>query len=143
MADFLCDGSVLVEAYVDEGHSEEAWTVDETELVLTSEVDTSRLRLKGPTAGLVGTHYTLVLHTFDQRGRRRATGGDAFTCALRSPGALEEGAEPNLLTPEEPAYDLANGTHELRYYYERAGSCLFIVRLGGRIVKEVGVADEL
>ena len=142
MADFLCDGSVLVEAYVDEGHSEEAWTVDETELILTSEVDTSRLRLKGPTAGLVGTQYTLVLHTFDQRGRRRATGGDAFTCALRSPGNLEEGAEPNLLTPEEAASDLANGTHELRYYYERAGSCLFIVRLGGRIVKEVGVTLE-
>ena len=87
----------------------------------------------------------MTLHTFDFRGRRRSTGGDLFTCALRNPGPLpdaSEGEELTLLTPENPARDLNNGTHELVYSFERAGDFSFLVRLDEQVVAEVGVRLE-
>jgi len=109
------------------------------ELVLTSSVDTKKLKLRGPTVGVVGAPTQMTLYTFDHRARRRSTGGDHFTCALRNHGALpEEGQEVTLLTQEESAIDLANGTHILAYSFERAGSFLFTVKLDGVIVTEVG-----
>ena len=65
-------------------------------------VDTSKIRLKGPTTGVVGTPTQVVLHTFDHKGRRRSTGGDQFTCALRNNTALPEdpAAEVPVLTLE-------------------------------------------
>jgi Filamin/ABP280 repeat./IPT/TIG domain. len=135
----LCDGRVLVEASADSVKL--LWTSDEVELQLTSTVDKSRLRLKGTTVGVVGTPSQMTLHTFDHRSRRRSTGGDKFTCALRNDTALpeEEGQEVPLLTTEEAAVDLDNGTHVLTYRYERAGHFLFSVRLDAQIVTEVPI----
>ena len=69
-----------------DGRPEETWTADERELTLTSQVDISKIKLKGPASGVVGEKLDLTLYTYDDKGRRRSTGGDRFTCALRSPG---------------------------------------------------------
>ena len=44
--------------------------------------------------------------------------------------------------PEQPAKDMGDGTHELSYYFERAGEYLFTVLLDGKIVIEVPVSLE-
>jgi hypothetical protein len=136
----LCDGRVLVEASADSA----AWTSDEVELQLTSTVDTKKLRLKGPTVGPVGTPIQLLLHTFDHRNRRRSTGGDKFTCALRNHAPLPEeaGQDVPLLTAEQPALDNNNGTHLLTFQYEKAGDFYFSVRLDGVIVTELSITLE-
>ena len=142
MSASLCDGHVLIEVCAADG-GEEMWTTDEVELMLTSTVDVSQLRLKGPTKGVVGQRITMTLHTYDHTGRKRSTGGDKFTCGLRNPGGPpEEGAEVPLLTPEAEAKDMDNGTHELQYYFERAGEYLFTILLEGRIVTESQVVLE-
>ena len=141
MSAMLCDGHVLVEAAQSDG-GKELWTADEIELMLTSSVDTAKLRLKGPTTGVVGDRTQMVLHTFDHRARRRSTGGDQFTCALRNHGPLPEEGDPTFVTLEEAAHDLGNGTHVLTYCYERAGSFLFTIRLDGKVVMETSITLE-
>lgn len=85
--------------------------------MLTSTCDTSNLKLRGVTHGTVGDSAQMMLHTYDHRARKRATGGDLFTCALRNHGALPEDPtqDPAFLTVEQPAIDLGNGTHILSY----------------------------
>ena len=86
MSSMLCDGHVLVELCAADGGNEELWTGDQVELELTSTVDTSKLRLRGATAGVVGHRIGMTLHTFDHKNRRRSTGGDLFVSGLRNPG---------------------------------------------------------
>ena len=101
----------------------------------------SRLKLSGEGigGGVAGQECSVLVTTFDATGRRRGTRGDPFACALRMPGALEEGAEERLVSPERRCRDNGDGTHELVYVSERAGHFTCVIRLGGATVKELDV----
>ena len=141
MSSMLCDGLVLVEACCKHSGTDEIWSADEAQVELTSKVDVSRLKLTGPGigGGVAGESNVLLLTTFDEQGRRRATRGDPFGCALRMPGAIEEGDVERLLAPERLAKDNEDGTHELLYVCERAGSFVLTVKLDGETVRELPV----
>lgn len=96
MAGLLCDGPVLVEVACQDVITEQWWTTDECPLFLSSLVDTTRLKMSGegvtPTliSAVAGSQCKIRLTTYDERGRRRATDGDSFSCALRAKGRVAE-----------------------------------------------------
>ena len=76
----------------------------------------------GTSGGVAGETNTLVVTTYDDAGRRRATRGDRFACVLRMPGSLEDGQEERLVGAERPSFDNGDGTHELTYVCAHRGS---------------------
>ena len=137
MSSLLCDGPVLVEAGLQVGGPGESWSADERQLELTSKCDTERLKLSGGgmLGGVAGEEICYQVTTFDGAGRRRGTRGDAFACVLRKPGVLGEEDVATIVAPEVPPRDNGDGSYDLLYLIEKAGTFTCVLSLNEVMVK--------
>lgn len=140
LSSLLCDGPVVVEVCKEDASGDEWWTSDDRTLFLHSAVDPSRLKFSGhgvsPTSvlAIAGEQSIIRVVTFDDRGRRRETDTDRFSCALRGRAPPAEGEEVVFVLAEVAASNLGNGMHELCVLFERAGEYILVVRLNGETV---------